>query len=76
MDEGAGAVEVCMHLGGEGLVDNVTLFTRSISALGKFIIIVVIQLQKIMGSWLYSTIHQFIKLLPERKILHAEQQGT
>ena len=27
MDEGDGSVQVCMHLGGEGLVDNVTLFT-------------------------------------------------
>ena len=35
VDEGAGAVEVCMHLGGEGVEDNVTLFTRSRSAKGK-----------------------------------------
>jgi len=36
VDEGAGAVQVCMHLGGEGLVDNVTLFTLDGSARGKF----------------------------------------
>ena len=40
MDEGSGAVEVCMHLGGRGLVDNVTLFTLDAgSARGKFIIV-------------------------------------
>jgi len=36
VDEGAGAVQVCMHLGGEGLVDNVTLSTLDGSARGKF----------------------------------------
>ena len=36
VDEGAGAVEVCMHLGGRGLVDSVTLSTLNGSARGKF----------------------------------------
>ena len=36
MDEGAGAVEVCMHLGREGLADNFTLSTLDGSARGKF----------------------------------------
>ena len=36
MDEGAGTVQVCMHLGGEDLVDNITLFTLDGSARGKF----------------------------------------
>ena len=35
MDEGAGAVQVCIHLGGEGLVDSVTLSTDG----GKFNVI-------------------------------------
>ena len=34
--EGAGAVQVCMHLGGEGLVDSVTLSTLDGSARGKY----------------------------------------
>jgi len=38
VDEDAGTVQVCMHLGGEGLVDNVTLFTLDAgSARGKLI---------------------------------------
>ena len=36
MDEGAGTVQVCMHLGGMGLVDNVTLSTLDGSARGEF----------------------------------------
>lgn len=36
MGEGAGAVQVCMYLGGEGLVDSVTLSTSDGSAKGKF----------------------------------------
>ena len=36
MDEGAGTVQVCMHLGGEDLVDNVSLFTLDGTARGKF----------------------------------------
>jgi len=36
VDEGAATVQVCMHLGGEDLVDNVTLFTLDGSARGKF----------------------------------------
>ena len=35
VDEGASAVQVCMHLGGKDLVDNVTLFTLDGSARGK-----------------------------------------
>ena len=36
MDESAGTVQVCMHLGGVGLVDNVTLSTLDGSARGEF----------------------------------------
>lgn len=35
VDEGAGTVQVCMHLGGKDLVDNVTVFTLDGSARGK-----------------------------------------
>lgn len=36
VDEDAGTVQVCIHLGGEDLVDTVTLITRDGSARGKF----------------------------------------
>ena len=36
MDESADTLQVCMHLGGRGVVDNVTLFTLDAgSARGK-----------------------------------------
>ena len=40
MDEGAGTVQVCMHFGGVGLVDNVTLSTVDGSAKSEFNVVI------------------------------------
>lgn len=42
MDEGAGTVQVCMHLGGMGLVDRITLSTLDGSARGKFNVVIIL----------------------------------